>query len=159
MTGRAVPGTRPFQRGARVLEESDPSIRVLASVAVLQGAKVLVMKEEDEPFHKSWVLPQGYPRPGETLSAAARRELAEELGLDVQIVGLLGVYDEFEGNSGPAPVHWVIVCFLGHPVGELEPRPSREAIDYAWVDVGARLPNAPAVTERILTDLGRRRPG
>jgi ADP-ribose pyrophosphatase YjhB (NUDIX family) len=138
-------------------ETRDARIRVLAAVAVRSKGRVLILREEDEPYHKSWVLPEGYPQPGETLSAAAIREVAEELGLDVEIDGLLGVYEDFANASTGTGIHWVIVCFLAHPVPGAVLRPSREAIDFAWIDPSSASALSPPVIRRILDDLARYR--
>jgi 8-oxo-dGTP diphosphatase len=143
----------------RASEDRDANIRVIAAAAVRKGGKVLMLREEDEPYRGSWVLPQGYPRPGETLEHAAAREAGEELGLDVEVDGLLGVYDDFSAGPTGAKVHWVIVCFLSHPVSPTGPRPSREAIDFAWVEPSTISPSSPEVVRRILSDLARTRDG
>ena len=39
---------------------------------------------------KLWALPKGTPNPGETLEETARREVREETGVDVEVVGLVG---------------------------------------------------------------------
>lgn len=137
-------------------EVSDPRIRVLAVGAVRRGRKVLVMREEHEPYRGSWVLPQGYARPGETLRQAGAREVHEELGLDVEIDALVGVYEEFAPGDAGDRLHWVLVCFLAHTVNDHPPRPSREAIDYAWIEPGAPAPMSPPIVQRMLADLAVR---
>lgn len=136
-----------------VVERSDSALRLLSAMAVIRDGRVLVMREEDEPFHKAWVLPQGFPHPGETVADAAAREVEEELGLRVPSAGLLGVYDEFERTSAATTTHWVIVCYRTTVPNGAEARPSREAVDFAWVLPTARLPRAPSTVERILRDL------
>ena len=44
--------------------------------------KVLLIQRAQEPFKKKWALPGGFVRVSETLDNAARRELAEETGLE-----------------------------------------------------------------------------
>jgi 8-oxo-dGTP diphosphatase len=116
------------------------------------------MREEDEPYHHAWVLPQGYPRHGEPLTDAAAREVWEELGLDVEVGDLVGVYEDFSDADG-VRVHWVTVCYQGRPRGGALPRPSHEAIDFAWIDPATPGPAGPPAVRRILADLahGRRR--
>lgn len=40
-------------------ETHDPGIRLIVAVAIVRGSKVLLAREEDQPYHKSWVLPKG----------------------------------------------------------------------------------------------------
>jgi len=137
-------------------ESRDEGIRVLASVAILRGKNVLLIREQEEPYNGEWVLPQGYAKPGETLSEAARREVQEELGVEVDLRGLIGVYDDFFHGASP-PVHYVIVAYLGAIKGSAEPRPTAEAVDSAWVNLSKGLPEVPPVVRRMLHGISRER--
>lgn len=139
--------------GALGVERHDDRVRLLAAAAVLRAGRVLVIREEDEPYRKSWVLPQGYPRPAEPLALAARREVAEEVGLEVQVERLLGVYEDFAGAPPDLPTHWVFVCYVCRTINEAPPQPSREAIDFAWVRPPAGELVAPPATRQMLADL------
>jgi GrpB-like predicted nucleotidyltransferase (UPF0157 family)/ADP-ribose pyrophosphatase YjhB (NUDIX family) len=60
-----------------------------AQVAVIHDGRVLLTKRED---FEVWCLPGGSVDAGETPVAAARREVAEETGLDVEITRFVGMY-------------------------------------------------------------------
>lgn len=71
------------------------AVRALATdgVVFLDGAVVLL--ERDHPPHEGeWVLPGGLVEPDERAVTACRREVREELGLAVEPVAFLGLYDD-----------------------------------------------------------------
>lgn len=53
---------------------------------------IVLLRREIEPRAGFWVHPGGFVDRGETLETAAIRETREEVGLDVEILRLLGVY-------------------------------------------------------------------
>jgi ADP-ribose pyrophosphatase YjhB (NUDIX family) len=76
---------------------------VAVTIAVRDG-RVLLARRAIEPAHGLWTFPGGYVDWGEDLAAAARREMREEVGLDLAPAGLVGVY-----SYADAPV--VIVAY------------------------------------------------
>src|SRR5688572_26737592 len=73
----------------------------------------IVLRQEDQRVYLALareadfphlVLPKGEVEPDETLEAAARREIREEVGLsDLQLIGMLGVLERLSYNK----IYWV----------------------------------------------------
>ena len=63
-----------------------PAFAVTVDVVILTMSggvlQVLLVRRGEAPFAGMWAIPGGFKRPSETLDEAARRELAEETGVD-----------------------------------------------------------------------------
>lgn len=70
---------------------------------------LLLIRRAHEPFMDRYALPGGFVDVGETVEAAALRELKEETGVEGRVVGLIGVYSD--PNRDPRG-HAVSVAFL-----------------------------------------------
>jgi 8-oxo-dGTP diphosphatase len=90
---------------------------------VFKGAEVLLVRRGQEPARDSWSLPGGLVELGETLAAAIRRELAEETGLTVTLLGIAAVLERiFPDPDGRIAYHYVLVDYLcDYAEGELTP--------------------------------------
>ena len=66
--------------------------RVVTSVIVERGGDVLLQRRAVEPSIGKWTFPGGFLEIGEATETGAVRETREEVGLDVTLDGLLGVY-------------------------------------------------------------------
>lgn len=83
-----------------------PDPKVAAGVVVKRDGKVLLVRRANNPRQGYWTLPVGFVDAGEDPAFAAARECCEETGLEVQIVGLVGV---FSGQEHPRGAHIIIV--------------------------------------------------
>ncbi|HKQ96483.1 MAG TPA: NUDIX hydrolase [Candidatus Polarisedimenticolia bacterium] len=68
----------------------DPKVAAGAICRTPEG--IVLLRRNMEPGHGLWVYPGGYVDRGEPLEAAAARETREEVGIDVRIDHLVGVY-------------------------------------------------------------------
>lgn len=77
-----------------------------------RAGRVLLIKRKHAPFKGRYALPGGFVERGETVEAAALRELKEETGLEGKIIRLIGVYSD-PRRDPRAPT--VSVAFLVRP--------------------------------------------
>ncbi len=78
------------------------------ATAVIEDAagRVLLVRRAIEPYRGLWNLPGGFLEVDEHPEDGARREAAEETGLEVALLGLVGVYvDAFDGAGDPRRAH------------------------------------------------------
>jgi ADP-ribose pyrophosphatase YjhB (NUDIX family) len=109
-------------------------------VVVFKGDRVLLIQRGKAPRIGSWSLPGGRQRLGETVRQAARREVLEESGLDVEIVALLDVVDSLtRDDAGLLEYHYTLVDFLAEwRSGEASAGSDAAAV--AWADPDALEP-------------------
>jgi len=69
----------------------------------------IVLIERKNPPH-GWAFPGGFVDIGETIETALRREMKEEISLDVQIERLLGIYSDPGRDPRFHTVSAVFVC-------------------------------------------------
>ncbi|WNQ10689.1 NUDIX domain-containing protein [Paenibacillus aurantius] len=92
----------------------NPSGTVLvASVSILQDDKVLILQENKPEVRNQWNFPGGCLEPGEDIRAAALREVEEETGYLVELMGTTGVYSFISSTNH----HVVMFHFIGKITG------------------------------------------
>lgn len=109
--------------------------RVGVGVVVVDGERVLLARRGRAPSVGKWSLPGGLVHLGERLEAAALREVQEETGLHVRLLGLCGVIDRVVQEGEAVRYHYVIVDYVAESVGGLL-EAGTDAAEVRWVAVG-----------------------
>src|SRR5690242_18946891 len=101
--------------GIRHMNNPNPFPGIGVSACVWREGKGLLVERGKEPWKGKWSLPGGGLEFGETVRAAAARELAEDSGVTADLVKLVDVDDAVMRDETGRPIaHYSIVCFTGH---------------------------------------------
>lgn len=100
-----------------------------AIVVVSPSGRVLVVRHNYG--RRNWEIPGGNSEAGESAAETAQREAREELGVDVHLTRLVGVYWEPRWRPDRGMHHFV---FRAELAAELPPAPPdpREIADWGW---------------------------
>jgi len=119
--------------------------------AIVRDGKLLLVKRRRAPEAGHWSLPGGKVDFGESVADAVKREILEEVGLEIVLLSSLGVVEMI----GVDDQHWVSPIYLAEAIGgeALNNEPDKlEAV--AWVALDAPpLPLALAA-QQALSALG-----
>ncbi|EHR01687.1 NUDIX hydrolase [Bradyrhizobium sp. WSM471] len=113
---------------AAIVQPSRPQIAV--SAAIFRDGKVLLTRRARSPAKGFYSLPGGRVEFGESLHQALAREIDEETGLDIDIVGLAGWREVLPAAAGAG--HYLIMSFAARWVAR-EPVLNDELDDYRWI--------------------------
>jgi ADP-ribose pyrophosphatase YjhB (NUDIX family) len=102
-------------------------------VVINDAGKILLINRTD---NDNWALPGGAMDLGESLTDTAVRETVEEIGVEVEITGLVGIYTDprhviLYTSDGEVRQEFSVV-YTVRPIGG-EPTPSAESSELHWV--------------------------
>lgn len=112
-------------------------LKVGAAVLIEEHGKLLLLQRSYEPWKDSWMIPAGYVEADEDPRDAARREVYEETGLDVELSGLIQVYyfDDDPRGNGVSFVYKAEKVFGNLKVNS----ESRDAKYFSWSEIPSYL--------------------
>ncbi len=120
-------------------------------VVILGPEGVLLIQRGKPPRAGSWSLPGGAQELGETVAEAALREVDEETGLKIELIGLVDVVDSLQNDAqGNLLYHYTLIDFVAVAKSGVA-RAGGDAADVRW----AALDDIPGLglwseTERII---------
>ena len=88
-----------------------------AGVVCLRGGEVLLIRRGKAPLKGEWSLPGGRMEMGEGVAQTALRELAEETGVEAELLGLIDVVDHFHEGGQMVLIDYAARWTAGEPVG------------------------------------------
>jgi ADP-ribose pyrophosphatase YjhB (NUDIX family) len=128
---------------------------VIVSAAIVQDGKLLMVQEGKEHCRGQWGLPGGRVEPGEPLADAIVRELREETGYEIRVVGMTRVL-RYISQLG---YHCVRFNFVGEVAGGAPAIDGVEILAMGWFgfDEIAAMPDeslrTPAIAREAIADL------
>ena len=104
-------------------------------VVVFRNEEVLLVKRKKAPYKGQWSIPGGKQRLGETVTQAARRELMEETGVEVNELTLIDVIDIMvPDEEGKILYHYIVADYRAHWLSG-ECSPGDDALDAQWFNL------------------------
>lgn len=112
-----------------------PPIRpqLAASAAIFRDGRLLLVRRANEPGRGLYSLPGGRVELGESLEQAVHREVDEETGLRIAIVGFAAIREVLPPAGGAG--HFVVLSYAARWVSG-EVRLNEELDDFRWIDPG-----------------------
>jgi len=102
---------------------------------ILQDGKLLLIRRGAQPGQGKWSIPGGLVELGENVQDAMVRETKEEVGLDVEAVKLMDVFDSVTlDGHGRIQYHFVVVNFLVRVVGG-SLKTASDILEARWVPI------------------------
>jgi ADP-ribose pyrophosphatase YjhB (NUDIX family) len=118
-----------------VSREYPDAPRVGVGAVVLHEGRVLLVRRGQPPGVGRWSLPGGLVDLGESMAAAACREVEEECGITVRVAGIAGVIDRIiRDEAGRVRYHYVLVDYLAYADSDAVTA-GTDAADARWIGV------------------------
>jgi ADP-ribose pyrophosphatase YjhB (NUDIX family) len=102
---------------------------VAAAIPVDDDDRVILLRRGFDPGKGLWTFPGGFVDLGESVEDAARREADEELGIELELGRLVGVYSRAEDRV-------VLVVFMARALGRPQTTPeATEVRSFATTEI------------------------
>jgi ADP-ribose pyrophosphatase len=105
--------------------------RVAVGAVVIHNHCILLVKRGKQPAQGEWAIPGGSVELGETLEAAAQREIYEETGVTIKVGKIIYTFDSIVKDGDLTRFHYVILDFEASYVAG-EPRAGDDVLEAGW---------------------------
>ena len=109
-----------------------PRAAITVDIIIIKDNKLLLIKRANNPFKDMWALPGGFMDMDEELETAAKRELLEETGLNVDLISQFKTYSSINRD----PRHRTISTVFYYITNEdLSTKAGDDASDVQWFSI------------------------
>ncbi len=98
---------------------------IASGPVIIENGKVLLNREQKDYGISEWFFPGGQVEDGEDLRQACKREVREELGIEIEIIKQLKTIELKHSGKSVRLVH-----FLAKRIGEI--KPAENIAEWAW---------------------------
>lgn len=106
-----------------------------AGALMIKNGKLLLIKRGAKPGQGKWSIPGGIVELGERVQDTIVREVKEECGLDIEVEGLMDVFDSIiRDEKGRIQYQFVVVNFLAKIRGGIL-KNADDVLEARWVQL------------------------
>ncbi|GLQ05374.1 NUDIX hydrolase [Sneathiella chinensis] len=103
------------------------------SAAIWRDEECLLIRRGKEPLKHAWSLPGGRQEFGETVEQTIHREILEETGLRIELLGLAGVTDLILPNAeGQTECHYTLINYVARALPGTA-QAGDDALEIRWI--------------------------
>ncbi|MGD6816065.1 NUDIX hydrolase [Metabacillus sp. 84] len=110
---------------------SQDGIVLVVTVSIINDDKVLIIRENKPAAVNKWTFPGGHVEYGEYILYAAQREVKEETGYDIKLIGTTGVYNFISNTNNQV----ILFHFIGEITGGRLKLEEEGVTDSRWIKV------------------------
>lgn len=103
-----------------------------SALIVDQNNRLLLVKRAIEPHKGKWDIPGGFLELGEHPEDGVKREMKEELGIDIAINKFIGVVMDRYGDNDNA---WTLNIFYEAHIASGVPTPASDVSEFKWFSI------------------------
>lgn len=123
----------------------------VGSVIKNSSGEILLLLRNKEPEKGCWSIPGGKVEMFETLEEAIKREVKEEVNVDIEIIKLITVTNHIISEE---QTHWVAPTFLAKIIdGQVKNVEPQKHLDLKWFNINSLPENITITTKNAINNL------
>ena len=111
-------------------------MKIIVGGIIEKDGKVLLVQEKQDECYGKWNIPAGHLDCNESIIEGAKREIKEETGCDVELIGVANIANRVLEND-----IFVQITFVAKVINETIKIDPEEILDVKWFDIDNVLKN------------------